>query len=162
MPLTPFHTHLKQWGLTEWQVSWDRARKRLGCCHYSRRLITLSAPLLSSSEAESERWETFLHELAHALAFTHDKKRGHDATWKSWCLRVGATPERCASFAKIEHLCPPEKEKHTHALILKTTSEVVRLYLRKPRFKRPLSRLMLRGRPETLGQLKLIPWPQET
>ena len=57
---------LAEHGLSGWTVGLDRAKTRAGACHYSRRLITLSAPL-TRLHTEDDVRDTILHEIAHAL-----------------------------------------------------------------------------------------------
>lgn len=57
--------------------------------------ITISHRLFRAG-LEDVLLDTVLHELAHLLdARTHPRGRSfHDASWKGWCRRLGATPER--------------------------------------------------------------------
>ena len=83
-------------GLTGWSVRLDHARRRFGCCHYSRKLITLSRPLVLLNE-EAQVRDTILHEIAHALT----PGAGHGARWKRRCVEIGAKPVRCYTDASV-------------------------------------------------------------
>ncbi len=50
--------------------------------------------------------DTVLHELAHLLdALTNGRGRSfHDASWRRWCRRLGATPERLISPASARRV----------------------------------------------------------
>ena len=73
-----------------WRFEFDHARRRFGCCHYGRKLITLSRPLtLLNGEAEVR--DTLLHEIAHALT----EGAGHGPRWRAKCRELGAKPVRC-------------------------------------------------------------------
>ena len=81
---------MDQHGLADWQFTFDRARRRFGCCNVTRKRITLSAYLVHLNSDE-EVADTILHEIAHALTLGD----GHGIRWKEVCLRIGAKPERC-------------------------------------------------------------------
>ena len=36
---------LQQHGLDEWNLGFDRAKRRAGCCHFGQKVISLSVPL---------------------------------------------------------------------------------------------------------------------
>ena len=80
-------------GLGHWLFQFDRAKRRAGCCKYSRSMITLSIYYVSRNGEEDVR-DTILHEIAHALA---GPGTGHGRIWKLKCLEIGARPVRCYS-----------------------------------------------------------------
>lgn len=53
--------------------------------------IALNADLMLRENA-SERFDTLLHEMAHAADYLLSGGRGHGASWRSWARRVGCTP----------------------------------------------------------------------
>ena len=70
----------------DWDLAFDRARRRAGQTDHARRRITLSRHLMSLYD-EAQVRETILHEIAHALVGpTH----GHDAAWKRAARSLGA------------------------------------------------------------------------
>ena len=86
--------------LTEmgWRFGFDRARRRLGACHWKRghrivRRITLSKPF-----ALVRGWEgmadTARHEIAHALDYETRGRSDHGPAWQAWARRCGADPTR--------------------------------------------------------------------
>lgn len=84
---------MDQYGLLYlgWSFEFDTAKRRFGCCNYTHKVISLSAPLTTANE-EAQVKDTILHEIAHALVgYGH----GHDSVWKSMCVAIGAKPERC-------------------------------------------------------------------
>ncbi len=82
---------LRQHGLGDWQVVFDRAKTRAGVCRADARQIGLSAPL-TRLHAEEEVRDTVLHEIAHALV---GPRHGHDASWRAVALRIGCSALRC-------------------------------------------------------------------
>lgn len=78
-------------GLEDWQLVFDRAKKRAGICRSSERTIGLSAPLTVLHTPDQVR-DTVLHEIAHALV---GPRHGHGPTWQAMAQRLGASPERC-------------------------------------------------------------------
>ncbi len=145
---------LRRWGLSGWTFYWDRARRRLGACWYLKRRISLSRYLIEDGREHPELWDTLLHEIAHALAYANDGERGHGVHWKKWCRFIGASPCRCAATGPLTGDSPA----YRYALRRKDTGEIVARYLRKPRFKYPLGRMMLKGDPSSRGKLELVSW----
>jgi len=78
-----------------WTFKFDNAKRRLGCCNYTRRTISISKPLVLINDEATVR-DTILHEIAHAL--TPGAK--HGPQWKTKCREIGAKPERCATDAE--------------------------------------------------------------
>lgn len=78
-------------GLVEWELVFDRARRRAGACRYRDLTISLSAPLTRLHEPEHVT-DTVLHEIAHALA---GPRAGHGPRWRATAVAIGASPERC-------------------------------------------------------------------
>jgi hypothetical protein len=69
----------------QWSFAFDRARTRVGCCHFQAHRITLSRhllPQLSPLEAE----QAILHELAHALS---GPRAGHGPQWRQAAAGLG-------------------------------------------------------------------------
>ena len=84
-------------------VGWkgfDRAKKRIGCCHYKGFGNTVTSAQVSISKHYmkimdgAELRDTVLHEYAHALAALVDNETGHGHMWKKWCRKIGANPSR--------------------------------------------------------------------
>ena len=139
-------------GLHDWKFGWDRARRRLGVCRLLEKSISISVHFVRANlEAPHEIRDTILHEIAHALAWTRHGERTHGAQWKQICREIGAVP--CAA-AKPDAI---RVTTYKYLLRLKTTGEVVGKYHRRPAFAKHLKRMALKGRPDTLGQLELIP-----
>lgn len=76
-----------------------RMTSKLGVCQTSRATglpvrVAVSARLMLPGLEEQAR-DTFLHEVAHALA---GHAAGHGPEWKAMCRKLGATPERLANL----------------------------------------------------------------
>ena len=84
---------MRQHGLIQkgWCFDFDQAKRRFGCCNYTKKEITLSAPMTLIND-EAQVVDTILHEIAHALV---GHGHGHDSVWKAKCREIGAKPERC-------------------------------------------------------------------
>ncbi len=118
----------------------------------SGKSISISVHFVRANpEAPHEIRDTILHEIAHALAWTRHGERTHGARWKQIRREIGAVP--CAA-AKPDAI---RVTTYKYLLRLKTTGEVVGKYHRRPAFAKHLKRMALKGRPDTLGQLELIP-----
>ena len=74
----------------DWDLAFDRARRRAGQTDHARRRITLSRHLMSLYD-EAQVRETILHEIAHARV---GPSHGHDAVWAAEATRLGATGRR--------------------------------------------------------------------
>ena len=152
-------------GLIGWEVVWDRAVRRLGCCKMSRRQISFSryyveAYLQRSCEAIRR---TVLHEIAHALAWERYAERGHGAAWHYCCAVLGIPDEKAA--CKCEDFTPAHLRKRPQfALCNSKTGEIYRYYVRAPKISaRKLSQCYIPGMKEaTLGLLCIVSLPNLT
>lgn len=150
-------------GLTNWRFGWDRAVRRLGCCHYAKRRITLSRHFVARflQEAPQLICHTLLHEIAHALAYIHCKETGHGRFWKQYCAQLGIPNEKarckCPDFAPQHRPTPTYRYALCHA----ETGEVFRYYTRRPRLTpAKLAHTYIVGRKqETYGRLCILPLP---
>lgn len=144
---------LRDHGLTGWTFAWDHAKRRLGSCRYQDKRITLSRHFVAHNRHRHDQIrDTILHEAAHALAWTHHGEKGHGPHWRAWCRELGAVPRASALPESVE------ATPCNYVLRLKDTGEIVGRYYRKPRFARQIKRVMLRGRPDTMGRLELLRW----
>lgn len=96
---------MEEYGLLErgWSFEFDGASTRFGLCHFGRKVISVSEPLVLLN-AEPECRETVLHEIAHALA---GPRAGHGPNWAEACRRVGVEPKPCFRADDVE--MPPPK-----------------------------------------------------
>ena len=76
--------------LRGWVFCYNRGKRTLGMCDYTRKRIELSRYFVSHNE-EAAVLDTVLHEIAHALA---GERAGHGPKWRAVCERIGAKPER--------------------------------------------------------------------
>lgn len=78
--------------LPHWDWQWNSNTSRLGVCKTDRQTIFLSFPWIKKIST-NEAWDTFLHELAHAIAWTRYKDDRHGPGWRKVCVELGARPE---------------------------------------------------------------------
>lgn len=97
---------MNRYGLQGWAFEFDRATKRAGACHHTKRKITLSRSITLLNDWE-EVGDTVRHEIAHALV--GHRARSHDRVWKAKAIEVGATPRRCYDSTKVKTLGPKWK-----------------------------------------------------
>jgi len=85
---------MDEYGLIDrgWTFDFDKAVRRLGCCWYGKRKITL-AKANALVDTDDEVLDTILHEIAHALV---GGGAGHGPVWQAKCREIGAKPDRCA------------------------------------------------------------------
>ncbi len=144
---------LSEHGLTDWSFGWDKARRRLGVCRFKDKQIRLSVYFVRDNiHNPPEIFDTILHEIAHALAWTRHQDRTHGPRWKAICQEIGAAPKARAASGTVR------VTTYKYSLRLKTTGKIIACYHRIPRIARHLKRVALIGQPETLGQLELIHW----
>ena len=147
-------------GLSDWAFAWDRAVRRLGCCKMSRCTISLSrffAEHYLTREPELIR-RTVLHELAHALAWVHQRSRDHGAAWRAWCAALGIAGEKAACACEDFASSGQSRRQPKYALCHAETGEIYRYYMRCPGV-RPskLKKYYIPGQKEhTLGKLCFI------
>lgn len=87
---------LRDNGLGDWTVKFDRAKTRAGQCHAGKREISLSAPLLKVRSRE-ESMNTITHEIAHAIV---GPRHGHDRVWQRKHRELGGDGKRCFTDTK--------------------------------------------------------------
>jgi hypothetical protein len=63
-------------------------------------VISLSRAFVEGNERAVVE-DTIRHEVAHALAWEHDRETGHGAAWAKWCEVTGAEPRRCYDEAEV-------------------------------------------------------------
>jgi len=93
---------MREHGLIGWRFAFDHARRRFGCCNFTRKTISLSRPL-TLLNTEDEVRDTILHEIAHALT----PRAGHGPAWRAMCVRIGAKPQRC--YTEQQVIAPPRR-----------------------------------------------------
>lgn len=87
---------MNEHGLIEqgWNFSFDRAKSRLGCCRYGKKLITMSS-IVTPGQTKASIKNTLLHEIAHALV---GPGHGHGPVWKAKAKSIGCTGDRCSAI----------------------------------------------------------------
>lgn len=91
------------------KVTFDRATRRLGCCHWDEQTKTYSITL--SPNLKPERYPfVLMHELCHAKNGVH----GHGTKWKARAAKankLGYEIERCGSSEEMQ-----EKPKYKYQI----------------------------------------------
>lgn len=119
---------MEEWGVAdEWEFVWLRSKRKLGHVCVLRdysdnivgRQLGLSRYYVEHCDEDWMIKDTILHEIAHIKAGLHN---GHNHVWKSWCLTVGALPNRCKQI----------ELPHKWEVRCNCCGSVVRKYQRKP------------------------------
>ena len=92
---------LAEFGLSSWQVRFERKITRLGACRYVDRVILLSRPLVDVNERALIE-DTIRHEIAHAML---PPEAAHGPQWEAQCAITGARP--VAGYYRDEITMPP-------------------------------------------------------
>jgi predicted SprT family Zn-dependent metalloprotease len=140
---------MNKWGLltgpNPWRYGTANSRRFLGICYGKRRVIKMSK-FFFDKVSPAQIVDTIRHEIAHALDFKRNGSSSHGPKWKAIAVEVGAKPERCCSS--------PVTMKPFY--LVKYEGQVVQaLYRVNERVLQKLSTAQLKGRPETLGKLKV-------
>jgi len=83
--------------LEHWKFTFDRSKKRFGCCKHGKLTITLSKELVLLNDEKNVK-DTILHEISHALV---GARNGHNDDWKDKCREVGCSPSRCYNSQQV-------------------------------------------------------------
>lgn len=145
-------------GLVGWGFGWDCTVRRLGCCRYQVKRISLSEHFFRKFCVQEPALvrRTILHELAHALAYTQFGELRHGSCWRMFCAALGIGGEkascRCEDFS-------PNARPYRYALCHSQTGAVYHRYKTRPRLSAErLLQTYIRGRKEeTLGYLCIKP-----
>lgn len=89
------------WG--KYMFQFDNAKRRFGCCHYDRNMITMSRELSKINNEDTIR-TVLLHEIAHAMI---GSGHGHDLLWKRTCINIGGDGKRTYSSSRVATLRKP-------------------------------------------------------
>lgn len=82
-----------------WNFEFDGAKRRLGCCNFRTKRISLSKHVVLIND-ESIIRNTILHEIAHALV---GRNHGHDSIWRQKALEIGCDGNRlCGNSVRVE------------------------------------------------------------
>jgi predicted SprT family Zn-dependent metalloprotease len=91
---------LDYFGFFSWGFDWNRRKRALGTCNYTKKQIQLSIHFFNTLEGNDEIFDTILHEIAHAIAGV---RAGHGYAWRNVARKIGANPNRLACL-------PPEQK----------------------------------------------------
>jgi len=97
---------MSQHGLHDWSFAWSQAKRTMGSCNHTKRVIKLSAVVSPLRDIKNVK-NTILHEIAHALV---GSGHGHGYVWKIKAFEIGCNADRCSSDridlqAKYEAKC---------------------------------------------------------
>lgn len=120
-----------------WRFMFDRVKRRFGCCHYSKQLITISYSYMKVAHID-DILDTILHEIAHVIAGPSAK---HGPRWRQAAIQVGANP-RATSHIKSQRTETNKNiagaHDHTYEGVCPNCGKV-RRYYRKPKIHRACS-----------------------
>ena len=107
--------------------TFDNAKRRLGRCNYTNRIISMSRPICLENldKINGKLTDTILHEIAHALcvyAYGIVDGCGHVQNWVNIAKQIGCDGERCydsdvviptkSKYTLVCPNCPRETPKH--------------------------------------------------
>lgn len=101
-----------KWGLADWNINFSYAKRTLGHCNCSNKLISISDAYMKANPFDIMK-DTLLHEIAHALHFEKTGKTDHGKQWKEFARDVGCKPRRCADLSEINLPAPKYTGKCT-------------------------------------------------
>ena len=87
----------EQYGLQEWRFKLDNAKRRLGVCYFSEKIISMSKHLLKHEEGFMN---TLKHEVAHAIVGI---RIGHGYEWRQKAIELGCDGQRCSAIVLVPH-----------------------------------------------------------
>lgn len=139
-------------GLRVWRFKWNDRKKALGVCAFGDKTIQLSRTWTEACDVEMVR-DTILHEVAHALA---GPAENHGAVWRSWCLAIGANPQRLADVP--QELLQAVRAQAKWHIVYTPVDKAMPVQKIKPmhRMGAPMWGRGVIGRPETKGNLFYI------
>jgi len=91
---------LEKFNLKNWEFFFDRAKVRLGACHFAKKKISISREFAKLNSEKICR-DLILHEIAHALC---GPKIGHGKIFKKKLAEIGGE-----NFSKNEIFFPRRK-----------------------------------------------------
>jgi predicted SprT family Zn-dependent metalloprotease len=91
------HGIFKEYGLSGWDLVFDRCLTRAGLCDYKKRHISISRHFVQSDLVTyKELFNIIFHEIAHAITPGH----GHDDVWRQASIALGGDGHRlCQPFS---------------------------------------------------------------
>ena len=93
--------------------------------------------------------DVLMHEIAHALDFEYNGNLDHGKSWKNWCKKIGAIPERLYKESIFNRL------NYKYAVVNKNTFEVYFTMKEIPDWCMEIHKVSLFGRPNTKGNLMI-------
>lgn len=136
----------------QWHIN-TRLRSTLGRYMPSRKRIEISARHLLN-DSEQAVYETVCHEYAHHLAHL-EGVRGHAPRWRELMAQLSGVPQIQVRATATQVV---SEQDYRWRLVWLTEQEVLvqkGAWFRRP--KRDARYLMLRGKPESFGQLRYAP-----
>lgn len=80
----------------DWSFEFDGGKRRYGCCHFSKKKITISRHLVENKDTKLKVVKNvILHEIAHALV---GYEADHNELWQACAKRIGCDGERYSSY----------------------------------------------------------------
>jgi predicted SprT family Zn-dependent metalloprotease len=107
-------THTLSGNNLGYSFKFDNARRRLGCCNYRTKTISLSKHLclMNLDKVEGKLKDTVLHELAHAFDVAlYGLSSGHGPRWVRIAQSIGCDGQRCYSSEDVKEVT---NSKYTH------------------------------------------------
>lgn len=128
--------------LQSWRLTRDHAKRRAGVCYPLKKRIAISHYHIQLNSL-SVIIDTLVHEVAHALAFELHNETGHGPHWRRWVTQLGGEAKVTGNFSVPE----------THWVLVHKQSDSLVQLARRHRKNKRIKDFILKGRPDTRGQL---------
>lgn len=92
-------SRLDEFGYNDWKIKYVTSTSFLALCSYKDKSIYLAQHFVDINPENAIK-DVINHEVAHVMCEGH----GHNDTWKSKAIELGATPNPCPDYGMPDHI----------------------------------------------------------